>query len=584
MLTSILPEWDLKDFYKSNDSKEFQDEIKNLETNVLKFSKKNKGKISKLPISFIDKVIAEYENIEEIIVKIKSYIFLFHCTDQLNESKTQFYQKTQEKLTKIESNLIFFNLEINKLKVNKLDDLSKSHYYPWLKIQRQFRKYQKSEFTEKLLLEKSSTSSNSWIRLFDQTMAGLAFKMNGKSLNESQILNLMSSKSSKTRKSSSKIFGETLKKNIKLLSLITNTLSKDLIINNNIRGFKNCDSFRHLSNQVASKDVDCLVQTVKKNYSSLSHRYYKYKAKVFKVKKLDYWDRNAPYPNQKTEEVNWLSAKKIVINAYNEFDPKISRIVNLFFKNSWIHASIKNGKSSGAFAHPTVPSCHPYILLNYQNKIRDVMTLAHELGHGVHQYLSNRNGLLMSDTPLTLAETASVFGEMLTFKSILKNTKNNTDKKSVLRSKIEDMLNTVVRQISFYEFEKNLHNQRLSGELSIDNINKIWLTSQKNSLGSSIKLSDNYKYFWSYIPHFIHSPFYVYAYAFGDCLVNSLYAKYEEGFENFNEKFIELLKAGGSKDYREILGTFELNPEDPSFWQSGLNLIKKLIDELEDLG
>ena len=579
-----LPIWNLDDFYPSHDSKEFKNDLTELEKLINNFSKSFKGKLSKLsPQKLID-VISKYEEIEEIIVKIKSYIFLLYCTDQLNETKSVFYQKTSEDLTKLEGNLIFFGLEINKLPNKNLHNIKNSKYHVWLKIQRKFKRYQKNENIEKVLLDKSTTSSNSWIRLFDETMARLKFNLAGKKLNESEILNLISSKNPKKRENAAKVFGKTLKENIHLFSMITNTLSKDLQIDNSIRGFTNPDSSRHLSNQVDAADVDCLAETVKKNYKSLSHRYYKYKARIFKTKQLHYWDRNAPYPNQSVQNINWSEAKKIVLESYEKFDKRISDVVELFFRNSWIHAEVLNGKTSGAFAHPTVPSVHPYILLNYQNKVRDVMTLSHELGHGVHQYLANNNGLLLSSTPLTLAETASVFGEMLTFRSILSGTKSNEQRKVVLRSKIEDMLNTVVRQISFYEFEKKIHRQRLLGELSTEFICNLWLETQKESLGDSVKLNGDYKYFWAYIPHFIHSPFYVYAYAFGDCLVNSLYAKYEEGLKDFNDKYIHLLKSGGSIEYSELLQTFDLDPKNSTFWQSGLNLIKKLIDDLEELG
>ena len=584
MLKTKLPEWDLKDFYPSHDSEMFKNELANLKTLINKFSESNKGKLLKYSEKKIEVMIEDFEKIEEIIVKIKSYIFLFHCTDQLNQKKTTFYQKIQEEITALESKLIFFGLEINKIPEKKIMNIKKSKYFSWLQLQRKFKKYQKTESVEKILLDKSITSSNSWIRLFDETMARLKFDFRGKKLNESQILNLLSSNDQLKRKEAAKSFGKTLSENIHLFSRITNTLSKDLQIENSIRGFKDVDSSRHLSNQVDPEDVDCLANTVQENYKNLSHRYYKYKAKVFKVKKLNYWDRNAPYPGQQIQNIPWSQAKKIVIDSYKKFDERISNIVELFFKNSWIHASVQNGKTSGAFAHPTVPSVHPYILLNYQNKVRDVMTLSHELGHGVHQYLANKNGLLLSDTPLTLAETASVFGEMLTFRSILSNTKSIKQKKMVLRSKIEDMLNTVIRQISFYQFEKELHKKRIEGELSVDEISNIWIKTQKDSLGNHIKIEDNYKYFWAYIPHFIHSPFYVYAYAFGDCLVNSLYSKYEDGIKDFNDNYIFLLKSGGTLNYTSLLNKFDLNPKDPQFWQSGLNLINKLIDDLEELG
>ena len=578
-----LPIWDLTDFYPSSDSKEFKDDISLLDSEVVNFCKKYKGKISRVETKKIDKVVSEYEKIEELIVKIKSYIFLFHCTDQLDPKKTIFYQKTQEKVNQIESKLIFFTLEINKLNQTKLNKSFKSKYLSWINIQRQFKKYQKNESIEKLLIDKSTTSSNAWIRLFDETMARLRFDFNGKKLNETEVLDLLSSSDASKREQAARVFGKTLKDNIHLFSIITNTLSKDLQIENSLRGFKSCDSSRHLSNQVDPEDVDCLVKTVKKNYADLSHRYYKYKAKVFNVKRLNFWDRNAPYPKQKSQNISWKTAKEIVEKAYKDFDVKVYDIIKLFFSNSWIHAPVSNGKMSGAFAHPATPSLHPYILINYQNKVRDVMTLAHELGHGVHQYLANDKGLLLSDTPLTLAETASVFGEMLTFKSILKKANTDLQKKNILRSKIEDMLNTVIRQIAFYEFEKEVHTQRNNGELSVDEINSIWLKTQKESFGESIKISGDYKYFWAYIPHFIHSPFYVYAYAFGDCLVNSLYAKYESGDKNFNEKYIEMLRSGGARNYKELLKEFDLNPKDPQFWQSGLNIIKKLIDDLEQL-
>lgn len=578
-----LPIWDLTDFYPSSDSKEFKDDMTSLDLEVISFCKKYKGKISEVKTQNIDNVISEYEKIEELIVKIKSYIFLYYCTDQLDQEKVIFYQKTQETVNQIESKLVFFTLEINKLNQSKLSNGFKSKYLSWINIQRQFKKYQKNESIEKLLIDKSNTSSNAWIRLFDETMARLSFNLNGKKLNETEILDLLSSNNPAKREQAAEVFGKTLKENIYLFSIITNTLSKDLQIENSLRGFKKCDSSRHLNNQVDPEDVDCLVKTVKKNYADLSHRYYKYKAKAFNVKKLNFWDRNAPYPNQKSQKISWEVAREIVEKAYKDFDNKVYDIIKLFFSNSWIHAPVSNGKMSGAFAHPATPSLHPYILINYQNKVRDVMTLAHELGHGLHQFLANDKGLLLSNTPLTLAETASVFGEMLTFQSILKKAKTNLQKKNILRSKIEDMLNTVIRQIAFYEFEKEVHSKRINGELSVDEINEIWLKTQKESFGDSIKISGNYKYFWAYIPHFIHSPFYVYAYAFGDCLVNSLYAKYESGDDKFNENYIEMLKSGGSRNYKELLKDFDLNPKDPEFWQSGLNIIKKLIDDLEQL-
>tara|TARA_B100000989_G_scaffold299036_1_gene292307 strand:- start:3200 stop:4969 length:1770 start_codon:yes stop_codon:yes gene_type:complete len=578
-----LPVWDLSDFYKSHESEKFQQDLQNIEKESKFFNSKFKGKLDKLSKKDLIKSLQKFESLEESIGSIRSYIYLLYCTNQLDDKIVAFYQKTKEILSKIDSYLIFYTLEINRLKIKSIKFFNNSKYESWISNLRKFKIYQQNEKIEKILLDKNITSSAAWIRLFDQTMAGMKFKFKKKEVTESEIINYLSSKNSEERKEAAISFGDGLKKNINLFSIITNTLSKDLEIDRNLRGFKFSESFRHLDNQVDKKDIDCLTQTVVENYKNLSHRYYKFKAKSFGVKKLNYWDRNAPYPDQKDVRIPWEEAKDIVTKAYKNFDTRISNIVEMFFKNSWIHAQICRGKASGAFSHPTVPSVHPYILVNYQNKLRDVTTLAHELGHGVHQVLASHNGLLVSDTPLTLAETASVFGEMLTFKFIFENLKTPQEKKMMLTSKIEDMLNTVVRQISFFIFEKMIHEKRKNGELTVNDINECWLKTQTESLGKHIHLGQNYEYFWSYIPHFIHSPFYVYAYAFGDCLVNSLYSKYEEGFEGFNEKYIELLSSGGSKGYKVLLNQFDLNPEKKDFWQGGLNIISDMIDNVERL-
>ena len=578
-----LPEWDLKDFYSSHESKKITTDLNSLSVEVKKFNKQFKNNLKKIKENDLLKSIDIFEKLEEKINFIRSYVYLLYSTNQLNQTILAFYQKINETLTDIESDLIFFTLELNSLSDKKIKILSKSKYFPWIKNTRKFKRYQKNESIEKILLDKNLTSSNSWIRLFDQTMAGISFIYKNKKVNESEILNQMSSSIPSNRKKAAYAFGEGLKKNVNTFALITNTLAKDLEIDRSLRGFKFSESFRHLSNQVEKKDVDCLTETVMENYSALSHRYYKYKAKAFKTKSLNFWDRNAPYPKQKDVKISWDEGVKIVLSAYEVFDKRISDIAKKFFENQWIHAKVIKGKSSGAFSHPTVPSCHPYILINYQNKLRDVMTLAHEIGHGIHQYLANDRGFLISDTPLTLAETASVFGEMLTFKSILRNAKNLEEKKFILISKIEDMLNTVVRQISFFNFERKLHHLRKESELTVDRINSLWLETQSESLGKSVNLNGDYKYFWSYIPHFIHSPFYVYAYAFGDCLVNSLYAKFEYGQKDFADNYINLLSSGGSKLYKDLLKDFNLYPDKKEFWQGGLNIIKTMIDDLEQL-
>ena len=579
---STLPIWNLKDFYPSYKSELILDDIKNLEISSIKFSRKYKNKLLKLNDQSILRSLNEYESIEEKIVSIKSFAFLTYCTDQLNKNKTKFFQKIQEDLSKIEKNTIFYTLELNNIR--NASCLEKSKYKSWFINLNKLKKFQKSEEVEMLLMDKSLTSSSAWIKFFDQKMARLKFKFKNKYLSETEILNLLSSSNKTIRKEAAHSFGKTLKENIFYFSFIINNISKDLDIEKNLRGFKFSESARHVSNQIEKQDVDSLVKTVTSNYSNICHRYYKYKSNFFGTSKLNYWDRNAPYPKSKDFKVSWSDAKKIVLESYYNFDKRLGDIACMFFDKSWIHAKISKGKASGAFSHPTVPTCHPYILVNFQGKIRDVMTLAHELGHGIPQYLANKNGFLLADTPLTLAETASVFGEMLTFKSLLKNSKNNNEKKYLLRCKIEDMMNTVFRQIAFFVFERNIHRQRINGELSDDEISNIWMLSQEESLGKNIRLDGDYKYFWAYIPHFIHSPFYVYAYAFGDCLVNSLYSKYEQNSVNFNKNYIKLLESGGTIDYKKLLKNFGLNPKDKNFWQMGMNLIQNFIDELEQLG
>tara|TARA_B110000196_G_C21097014_1_gene640514 strand:- start:422 stop:1516 length:1095 start_codon:yes stop_codon:yes gene_type:complete len=362
-----------------------------------------------------------------------------------------------------------------------------------------------------------------------------------------------------------------------------NTICQDKAISDKWRKYSNPEQSRHLANNIEPEVINALVGSVERNYKNTSHRYYALKAKLLNKTQLESWDRNAPLPDANTKLIDWNEAKEIVIEAYEEFSVDIAIIVKKFFDNNWIDARINEGKVNGAFAHPVTTDTHPYILLNYQGKPRDVMTLAHELGHGVHQVLASDLGPLLSDTPLTLAETASVFGEMLTYKKLVRKTENNLERKILLASKIEDMINTVVRQISFFKFEQLIHQNRKAGELTGDDINNIWIETQSASLGPAINMHEQHKYLWAYIPHFIHSPFYVYAYAFGDCLVNSLYSIYENQPSNFVDKYMNLLSSGGSKHHKDLLRPFGLDASDPNFWDSGISLISRMIDELEKI-
>ena len=458
-----------------------------------------------------------------------------------------------------------------------------AHYRPWLRDTRAFRPHQLSDEIEKLLHEKYVAGRAAWTRLFDETIADLRFPFRGKELTEPEALDLLSDNDPEIRREAAQTIGEVLGKNTRIFGLITNTLAKDKEIEDRWRRFPRPISSRNLANFVEDEVVDALIAAVRNSYPRLSHRYYKLKARWFGVEELPFWDRNAPLPEEEERTISWSEAEETVLSAYGDFSPEMAAVGGRFFAARWIDAPLRPGKASGAFAHPTVPSAHPYLLLNYQGKTRDVMTLAHELGHGVHQLLANRQGYLMADTPLTLAETASVFGEMLTFRALLARETDPRRRKTMLAGKVEDMLNTVVRQIAFVSFEQKVHEERRGAELTPDQLGEIWLAVQRESLGPALRLDGVYRHYWSYIPHFIHTPFYVYAYAFGDCLVNSLYAVYEDAHQGFAERYLEMLRAGGTMRHRELLAPFGLDAADPSFWSKGLSIIAGFIDELEQL-
>lgn len=581
-----LPVWDLSDLYPAIDSKEVKNDLEKSQKNALDFSKNYKGKVTKISAKDLALAIKKYEDINEILGKLSSFAYLNYASDLSNPKNTAFYQDISEKISDISNNLIFFDLEINKISDKSLKELISNSkelakYQPYLRDVRSFKKYQLDEKLEQIFLDKSTTSSHAWSRLFDEITNNLKFPYQKKELNSSEIFDLLSNKDEKIRKEAGKIIGQVLGQNIKILAFITNILAKDKEISDKWRGFKNPISSRNVSNFIEDEIVENLCQKVRENYPNISHRYYKIKSQLLGKKKLHFTDRNAPLPNSSEEKISWDEAKEIVLTAYGNFSPKLADLGKKFFDNNWIDVGVRDGKDSGAFAHPTVPSAHPYLLLNFQGKVRDVMTLAHELGHGVHQYLSAKQGYLMASTPLTLAETASVFGEQLAFQEILRRQKNEENKKLIIAAKVEDMINTVVRQIAFLSFEKKVHDNRKNGEIAIEDLNKFWLEVQKESLGDIFEFDENYQYYWSYIPHFIHSPFYVYSYAFGDCLVNSLYGAYKEGLKDFEGKYFAMLEAGGTLHHKELLKPFGLDASKPDFWQKGLNVISSYIDLLE---
>ena len=585
-----LPEWNLEDLYPSMDSKTFKSDLAKAESESKSFNAAYRGKLEALAKknsgSGLLEALQRYEGLEELLGRIMSYAGLVYSGDTTDPARMKFYGDTQEKITAASSDLLFFELELNRLDdalAAKLAAGALKHYRPWLEDIRKGKPYQLDDKLEQLFHEKSITGFGAWNRLFDETIASLRFTVDGETLAIEPVLNLMQDPHEKTREKAAIAFGAGLKENLRTFSLVANTLAKDKEISDRWRGFRVVADARHLANRVEREVVDALVAAVRAAYPRLSHRYYKLKAKWFGKTALKHWDRNAPLPHVPPKVYLWDDARDTVLDAYDAFSPKMAGIAKRFFDERWIDAPVRPGKQPGAFAHPTVPSAHPYVLLNYQGKPRDVMTLAHELGHGVHQVLAGPNGALMAPTPLTLAETASVFGEMLTFRALLLNTTNGAQRRAMLAAKVEDMLNTVVRQIAFYSFERKLHLERRNGELTADQICALWINEQEESLGPGIELGADYETYWAYIPHFVHSPFYVYAYAFGDCLVNSLYGVYQGARDGFAERYLAMLSAGGTKHHSELLAPFGLDARDPAFWQIGLKMIEGMIIDLEGL-
>ena len=584
-----LPEWDLTDLYPAMDAPEVTADLKEALDRSKTFEGSYKGRLGELAkdnVPALVTAIRAYEDLEDLMGRLISFAGLVYAGNTIDPAAQKFYGDVQEQITTASSHLLFFTLEMNTIDDAVMEaalaDEHLAHYRPWIEDLRKGKPYQLEDRVEQLFHEKSVTGSGAWNRLFDETMASLTFDVEGEKLAIEPTLNLLVDASPDKRRQASEALTKTFTENLRTFTLITNTLAKDKEISDRWRTFSDIADSRHLANRVEREVVDALVAAVRDAYPRLSHRYYTLKAKWLGVDQMNTWDRNAPLPDADTRVIPWTEAKDTVLSAYGNFSPEMAEIAGRFFDKGWIDAPARSGKAPGAFAHPTVPSAHPYVLVNYQGKTRDVMTLAHELGHGVHQVLAGPNGPLMAPTPLTLAETASVFGEMLTFKSLLEKADNPQTRKIMLASKAEDMINTVVRQIAFYTFERKVHTERRNGELTADKIGELWLSVQGESLGPAIKLNEGYETFWTYIPHFIHSPFYVYAYAFGDCLVNSLFAVYEEAESGFQEKYFDLLKAGGTKHHSELLAPFGLSATDPDFWKKGLSVIERIIDELEE--
>ena len=583
----VLPNWNLADLYAAPDAPAIEDDLVRAETLAEGFRQRFESRVAVISGASFAAAIADYEKLQELLGRIGSYAGLLYAGDMNDPEIGQFHQTIQERLNTVGSLVLFFTLEINRMSEEVLTAKQAApelaRWQPWLRDVRAFQPHQLPDDLEKLLYEKYVAGRAAWSRLFDETLAGLRFPIGGQELTNAEAFNLLSDRNPVVRKDAAEAITTSLGSAIRIFSLVHNTLAKDKEIEDRWRGYARPISARNLGNYVEDAVVDALIGAVKSAYPALSHRYYRLKAKWLGQAKLHHWDRNAPLPGDDDRIVRWDEARSIVLDSYRGFSPELAEIGERFFKESWIDAPVRAGKSPGAFAHPTVPSAHPYLLVNYLGRTRDVMTLAHELGHGVHQVLAGRQGHLLADTPLTLAETASVFGEMLTFRRLLAEEKDPAHRRILLARKVEDMLNTVVRQIAFCEFERRFHDERRQGEVLPGRIGEIWLEIQRESLGDAFTFDPGYACYWSYVPHFVHTPFYVYAYAFGDCLVNSLYAAYQNAANGFAERYVALLSAGGTLRHRELLAPFGLDASDPQFWDQGLGVIRGFIDELEAL-
>ncbi len=579
------PSWDLSDLYANPDSPAIEQDLCRTDAAAKLFAQTYAGKLGDVSGAVLAGAMAQFEALDETLARVMSYAQLLFSADSTNAILGGFYQRMMERVTTISANLLFFRLELNKLDEavlqQKLTDPAFAVWRPYLRDLRVWREHQLSDELERFVHDREVTGRSAWGRLFDETMAGMRVDVAGENLSVSAALNKLSDRDRAVRQAAGDAVGRAFNERIKLFSLITNTLIKDKEIVDGWRHFERPASERNLSNVVEDKVVDALISAVTSDYGRLSHRYYVLKAGWLGLEKLTHYDRNAPLPGDDDREISWDQARSLVLAAYGRFDPNLAAIGERFFSQNWIDAALREGKSGGAFAHPVVPSVHPYIMMNFHGRARDVMTLAHELGHGVHQVLAGGRGHLMSGTPLTLAETASVFGEMLTFRSMLDAETDPVRRRLMLAGKVEDMLNTVVRQTAFYCFEAKLHDARRAGELLPEKIGEIWLDVQRESLGPAFDFSPDYSVFWAYIPHFVHTPFYVYAYAFGDCLVNALYAVYQSGHPGFVEKYTAMLRAGGTLTHRDLLAPFGLDASDPAFWRRGLDIISGFIDELE---
>ena len=583
-----LPAWDLSDLYKGIKDPEISKDMETYRKSALAFARKYKGKITSLDAKDFLTLLKAEEKMSKLSARLGGFAYLNMSTQMKNPEAMAFYQNTSEKLTAYARPLVFFFFLLNRVPEAKIKEWLKdkhvAFYKPFIERVRKYKKYELSEAVEEILLEKSVTSSEAWVRLYEETSSRLVYTVDGKNYNDAEISKLTLDKDAKLRHKAGAEINRVAKENAPLFTLVYNMVMKDKAIEDEKRGFKTPISARNLAEDVPDTSVEALAETVRANYKNIAHRFYKLKAKWLGVKKISYWDRNAPLPFSSDRDYTWDEAVKTVLKGYNEFSPKLGKIAEDFFTHNWIDVPPRDGKRSGAYCSGPLASEHPYLFLNFTGKQNDVLTLAHELGHGCHHQLRLKNGELNEHSRMTTEELASVFAEMLVFQDMLNSLNDDKAKLCLLASKVNDMINTAIRQIAFHFFETRAHDERKNGEVSEERLSEIWLEEMKESLGSYVEVGEDCRYIWSQVGHFFFLPFYVYAYSYADCLVNSLYqVKLEGKVKDFADKYLELLSQTALGDYEKIFKPFGLNPNEASFWQKGLNLISSYIDELERL-
>jgi len=578
--------WDLSDLYESAESKAFKKDRNDIVARAKKFALRYKGKLAVLEAQEFKEMLQKYESILDTVGKISSFAYLQWSTNTGNAAYGKLVQESNELSSEVNQKLVFLDVEWLAIPGEQAQSFIESEelsfYRHYLKASRRYKDHILDEGQEQVVSAKMVTGKSAWNRFFDETLGRAKFEIDGEKLTEQEALSKLHESDRELRKRAHAALTKTFRELSHPLTFIFNTILADKYTNDKLRNYPSWLTSRNLANETDEDTVNSLVEAVTENYRVVQ-RYYKLKRRLLGLEELFDYDRYAPLVKSDTV-IKWEEAREMVLESYSEFHPEMGAITQKFFDNNWIDAAIKPGKRGGAYSASTVPSVHPYVFMNYDGKVRDVQTLAHELGHGVHQYLSKDRGVLQSGTPLTTAETASVFGEMLVFQNLLKKLDDPKEKLALLVGKIDDTVATVFRQISMNRFEHAIHTaRREQGELTTEQFSTLWIETQQALYGDSVNLTKEYEIWWSYIPHFLHTPGYVYAYAFGELLVLALYEEFRERPEGFQDKYLELLRAGGSEWPHKLVEKMGFDIRDPEFWNKGLASFRNMINDAEAL-